>query len=360
MNTPKIMEYTAADKTAVSGRYRTTVVIPSYNGLRFLAPCMTALGWQSTADFETAVIDNGSSDGSTAWLRDWERQDPARRHLICLPGNLGFSAAVNAGIRYAAKAGSDYVILLNNDTKVHPDFVENLVKRMDLDKEKRIFALSSRMVKMADPSVMDDAGDQYTILGWQFQRGLDEPARDYNTPSRVFSACAGAAIYRTEAFAVTGMFDEKHFAYLEDMDISFRANLYGYRIYYEPSAVCEHVGSGTSGSKYNSFKVKLSARNSLYLLYKNLPLWMLILNLPALCCGFLIKQLYFLRKGFGSDYFCGLCEAFRTFHTLKRARTAEVPLLRFLTIELRMLSAACEYLSRLSRRYGHQKHQRTL
>ena len=185
----------------------------------------------------------------------------------------------------------EFTLLLNNDTKVRPDFIEALEKRMDQDSKGRIFALSSKMVKMHDPLEIDDAGDAYTLLGWQFQHGLGECAEKpvWNREAVVFSACAGAAMYRTALFRTVGLFDEHHFAYLEDIDVSYRAQLYGYRVLYCPMAVVEHVGSGTSGSKYNAFKVRLSARNSVYLLYKNMPALMLLVNVLPLLLGFLVS-----------------------------------------------------------------------
>ncbi len=104
----------------------------------------------------------------------------------------------------------------------------------------------------------------YSVLGWAFQRGVGRPEGLYKKSCRVFTACAGAAIYRREVFETIGYFDEMHFAYLEDIDVGYRAKLYGYDNVFCPEAVVYHVGSGTSGSKYNSFKVKLAARNNVY------------------------------------------------------------------------------------------------
>lgn len=331
---------------------KTTIVIPNYNGYAFLEDCMAALSAQSLQDFDTLVVDNGSSDESYTWLRSWQAAEPDRRHCIYISRNLGFPAAVNRGIEWAMQRGFQYVILLNNDTKADPDFVSFLVKAMDTDRRKKLFALSSRMIKMHDNQIMDDAGDQYTVFGWAFQRGLDERVSRWNTPSYVFSACGGAAIYRISALEKTGLFDERHFAYLEDLDISWRAQLYGYRIGYLPEAICQHVGSGTSGSKYNSFKVRLSARNSLYVLYKNMPPLQLLINAPALLAGILIKQIFFLRKGFGRDYFMGIVEGLKTMGQLKQANLKEVPVSRYLLVELKMISGSFEYLAKAIRKHN--------
>ena len=353
INKTRSFNEASTDDSAYSG-FRTVIVIPNYNGLRFLDECMKAIDAQTVDHFVTLVIDNGSGEEDTEWLKHWQEKDKVHRELILNKDNLGFSGAVNQGIRYAMEHKIEFTLLLNNDTKAAPDFVEILETRMDKDIKKKVFAISSKMVKMHDPSIMDDAGDQMTVLGWQFQRGLDEPSslQRWNTESEVFSACAGAAMYRTEHFEKVGLFDENHFAYLEDIDLCYRAQLYGFKVLYCPEALVHHVGSGTSGSKYNAFKVRLSARNSLYLLYKNLPLFMVILNILPILAGYLIKILFFTKKGFFKAYMEGIFEAFGKFKTLKRAKINEVPPMRYLTLELRLIASTFEYASRLMRRYS--------
>ena len=274
---------------------KTTIIIPNYNGLSFMEPCFEALDRQTTKDFKILVVDNGSTDGSVEWLK--EKQIPS----IFLPETTGFSGAVNVGIK---AADTPYVILLNNDTKVAPHYVEALERAMD--RSEKIFSVSSKMIQMYHPDLMDDAGDMYSVLGWAFQRGVGRPEKLYKKSCRVFTACAGAAIYRREVFETIGYFDEMHFAYLEDIDVGYRAQIYGYENWYCPRAVVWHVGSGTSGSRYNEFKVRHSSRNNVYMIYKNMPFLQIILNLPLLIPGFVVKWLFFVRKGFGKEYANGI------------------------------------------------------
>ena len=128
---------------------------------------------------------------------------------------------------------------------------------------------------------------------------------------QIFASCAGAAIYRKELFSRIGYFDEEHFAYLEDTDIGYRARILGYENWYAPEAVVYHVGSGTSGSRYNQFKTRYSSRNNIYMIYKNMPLWQIILNLPFLAAGFGIKILFFSLKGLGREYLAGIKNGFQ-------------------------------------------------
>ena len=227
---------------------KTTIIIPNYNGLSFMEPCFEALEKQTTKDFKILVVDNGSTDGSVEWLK--EREIPS----IFLPENTGFSGAVNVGIR---AADTPYVILLNNDTKVAPHYVEALERAMD--RSEKIFSVSSKMIQMYHPDLMDDAGDMYSVLGWAFQRGVGRPEKLYKKSCRVFTACAGAAIYRREVFETIGYFDEMHFAYLEDIDVGYRAKIYGYDNVFCPEAVVYHVGSGTSGSKQSLQNCRIGA-----------------------------------------------------------------------------------------------------
>lgn len=291
---------------------RTTIIIPNYNGLRFMEPCLESLKRQTVKDFKLLIVDNGSTDGSADWLR--ENHVPT----LFLPTNTGFSGAVNAGIR---ASDTPYVILLNNDTTVEPGYLEALEKA--IGRSDRIFSVSPCVVQMYAPELMDDAGDMYSVLGWAYQRGVGRPVKKYGGYREVFSACAAAAIYRRSVFEEMGDFDEKHFAYLEDIDVGYRAKLYGYENIYCPDAVVHHVGSGTSGSKYNEFKVRLAARNNVYLNYKNMRLWQLLWNFPFLLAGTAVKYGFFVKKGFGRVYLEGLFEGLKTARTCKR-----VPVMR--------------------------------
>lgn len=273
------------------------VVIPNYNGINYLAACLDSLRAQTVQGFPVVVVDNGSTDGSADFVREHYPEVTVCR----FEDNRGFCVAVNEGIRQTREP---YVILLNNDTVCDPTFVEALVGA--IREEKRCFSCAARMLKMRHPEQIDNAGDYYCALGWAFARGKGKPADRYLTRQEVFSACAGAAIYRREIFDEIGLFDEAHFAYLEDVDVAYRARIAGYRNYYIPEAVVRHVGSATSGSGYNEFKVRYSSQNSVYLIYKNMPWAQIVLNLPFLAAGFAVKIVFFARKGLLKQYVAGL------------------------------------------------------
>lgn len=281
---------------------KTAVVIPNYNGIRYYRGCLEALRVQTVMPDRIIVVDNASTDGSADAI---EKEFPEVR-LIRMSENTGFCGAVNAGIR--ASSGMDYCILLNNDTVADRRFTEELIRAIEVD--SRTFSCQAKMLKMENPGAIDDAGDYYCALGWAFARGKGEPAEKYRTAAPIFSSCAGAAIYSMKILSEIGLFDENHFAYLEDTDIGWRARIRGYNNVFAPRAHVLHVGSASSGSIYNLFKVKNTSRNSIYLIYKNMPLLQLIINLPFLVPGFTVKAVFFSAKGFGKEYLRGIGQGF--------------------------------------------------
>jgi GT2 family glycosyltransferase len=238
------------------------------------------------------------------------------------------------------------VLLLNNDPLVKPGFVDSLVKAMEESED--IFSVSAQMLSMEDESILDGAGDGYCILGWAYARGKGCPASKYAKKTEVFSACGGAAIYRKSILEEIGCFDENHFAYLEDVDIGYRARIYGYRSIYEPAAKVIHAGSGASGSRYNEFKTKLASANSAYVAIKNLPIVLLILNAPFLFLGFLVKACFFARKKMGilyiKGYFKGIKRGFskegRKHHVVFKGKN----LLNYLKLEVWQILGTIGYL----------------
>ncbi len=274
-----------------------TIIIPNYNGIKYLNVCLDSLERQTVKDFQVLLVDNGSTDGS---VEEVKKAYP-KVDIFPLDKNYGFCRAVNEGIRLSK---TSYVLLLNNDVEADSRFVEELLKA--IKKDDKIFSVASKMLQYDDREKIDGAGDLYCALGWAFALGKGRKEEAYGRDRKVFSACGGAAIYRREVFEVIGYFDELHFAYLEDVDVGYRAKIMGYENVYASKAIVYHVGSGFSGSRYNSFKVRLASRNSVYLIYKNMPTLQILLNLPFFLVGFGIKTLFFIIKGYGREYLSGI------------------------------------------------------
>ncbi|MEG0722436.1 MAG: glycosyltransferase family 2 protein, partial [Lachnospiraceae bacterium] len=280
------------------------------------------------------IVDNASTDGSVEYLRE----NHPELKVIVQAKNYGFSHAVNTGIR---SCSTPYVILLNNDTVVDPNFIKELL--VTIHRHKKVFSVSSKMIQLHHPELIDSAGDLYTLLGWGICRGVGRSIQNYTKSGTIFSACAGAAIYRRSFFQKIGFFDEAHFAYLEDIDIGYRAKIYGYQNLYCPTALVYHVGSGTSGSKYNDFKVGLSARNSIYLNYKNMPFLQLVINALPLLTGYIIKYFFFQKKGFAKAYQKGIYEGIHTLSACKKVPFSIKHLPHYFNIEWELLQNTFAY-----------------
>ena len=289
-----------------------SVVIPNYNGEKYLEKCLETLLLQTLLPEEIIIVDNASKDKSIDIIND---RFIDKVTLIKMKENHGFSVAVNEGIK---RNKSEFVVLLNNDTEVDRNWLEELY--ICISKDKSIFSCSSKMIRYDNRELIDDAGDEYTIFGWGKKRGDGASIAQYSNDEEIFSSCAGAAIYRASAFDEIGLFDEDFFAYLEDMDISYRARLHGYKNYYASKALVYHIGSATSGSRHNAFKVKLASRNNIFLIYKNMPFIQFLLNSLFILSGILIKYIYFITKGLGKDYISGVFEGIRDIKRVGKIR----------------------------------------
>jgi GT2 family glycosyltransferase len=282
---------------------RVTVVIPNWNGKKFLDVCLISLRNQSFGDFRTTIVDNGSVDGSVEYV---EQNFPEVR-VLALVENRGFSAGVNVGIR---DARSEYVALLNNDTEVDPGWIETLVRAAEAHPEAGLFA--SKLVDFHDRRLLDGAGDALRRSGLPYRLGHAEMDRgQYDEPAFVFGACAAAALYRRGMFEEIGLFDEDFFAYCEDGDLSFRAQLAGYRCLYVPGSVVYHMGSASTGGKRSLMATRLGTQNSLSLLVKNLPAPLVFRSLPFVLAGQLSRLLVTAATSTLGAHFRGLGGALR-------------------------------------------------
>ena len=310
-----------------------TVIIPHYNGKHYLKECLDSIKNQGIS-LEVIIVDNGSQDRSQEYIKE----SYSEFTLIENRENLGFAVAVNQGIN-ASKG--DYIFLLNNDVKLGPKCIDNLIKC--LEEDEKIFSAASCMMQYEDKSKLDDAGDEYNLLGWTKKAGEGKSPQKYPEKRDIFSSCAGAALYRRSILEEIRCFDEKFFAYMEDVDLGYRARIQGYRNVYCPEAVVYHHGSRTTGSRYNQFKIRLAARNNIYVPYKNMPWPQLLLNSHFLILGFLTKYLFFSKKKQGKYYLEGVKEGLNSLDKIQKVRYQRENLVNYLKIEWTLIKNTLKF-----------------
>ncbi|NDC96143.1 glycosyltransferase family 2 protein [bacterium] len=242
---------------------KTMVVIPNWNGEDLLTECLDSLLAQ-TIKTTIVVVDNGSIDGSVILI---EQKYPSV-HLIKLPNNTGFAGGVNTGIRYALKNGADAVALFNNDAVADNNWLKTLIDTLN---EDPTIGIATCKLLHTDKTHFDSAGDYYNVWGLPLPRGRGKKdTGQYNKRELVFSASGGASLYRSKMLHQIGVFDERFFAYYEDVDMGFRAQLAGWLVCYNPQSVAYHQISATS-SKLGLF-ARYHATKNFYILYlKNMP-----------------------------------------------------------------------------------------
>lgn len=318
---------------------KVSVVTPNYNGIKFLESFFNSLNEDSECIGEVIIIDNASSDGSTEYIKNNTFKFPVK--LIENSENKGFAPAVNQGIK---QAKYDYIFSLNNDTEVKKGSIKKLLELISSD--KNIFSVQAKMLQYNNKNLIDDVGDEYNLLAWTKKTGENHNSDEYGKVREIFSSCAGAAMYNKTILNELGLFDDEFFAYMEDVDLALRANINGYKNLLCPEAVVYHIGSATSGSRYNEFKVKLAARNNVWVVYKNIPIPLKIINFIFLFIGFFIKYLFFLKKGFGSTYLSGIKEGLSSRGKISKVDFNSKNTINYFKIEYRLIINTIKFLKK--------------
>jgi GT2 family glycosyltransferase len=239
-----------------------SVIIVNWNGKEFLSQCLNSLRQQVYQPLTIRLVDNGSTDGSVEFVRD----NYPEVEVLALHENSGFSLANNIAL---GTVHTEYIALLNNDAVAHPQWLRRLVEALDEHPEAGFAA--SKMLFYDDPQRIDRAGDAYTRAGTGSLRGRGESARKYNSKEWIFGACAGAALYRRRMLDEIGLFDEDFFLLYEDVDLSFRAQLKGFKCLYVPEAIVFHKASST---------IVADSQVSVYFSHRNLE-WVYLQNMPT-------------------------------------------------------------------------------
>lgn len=273
-------------------KIQVSIIIPNWNGADLLEKCLPSIFFQTYKNFELIVVDNGSTDGSVEYI---QKNYPTTQ-IIELQKNIGFSPAVNLGIK---KAVGKYIVLINNDTELDKNCIHYLIKAVESQKSGFVAA---KMLQFYDHSKIDSAGDYIDIVGHADNIGRDQKdSQEFNQPHELFLATGGGSLFIKELFDQVGLFDDDYFAYMEDVDLCLRAQLQGFKGWYEPKAVIYHIHKATS-SKNRAFLEYVQFRNMTQTIIKDFPTallaqnfnWLKILLVNLNTVGFLATQGYLM------------------------------------------------------------------
>jgi GT2 family glycosyltransferase len=294
---------------------RIGVVIVNWNAGSLLPRCLMAVHEQTRPADRLIVVDNASTDGSCDAIPGIY----PTAEVIRLERNLGFAAAVNVG--WQAASDCEWIALLNPDAFPEPSWLARLVEAAVAEPAFACFASELRMA--GDPRLLDGAGDVYHVSGLSWRRGHQRPLASLDAvPREVFSPCAAAALYRRDALAAVGGFDESLFCYFEDIDLGFRLRLEGHRCLYVPGAVVHHVGSALSGRR-SAFTVYHGHRNLVWVFFKNMPPRLLWRYLPQHLALNLASLAWYALAGQGGTIVRAKWDAVRGLPRVFRERRAQ-------------------------------------
>ncbi len=288
---------------------KTATIIPNWNGQDYLTACIDSLLKQTT-EHTIIVVENGSVDKSDEILAGYGKKIVVLKQQI----NLGFAGGVNVGIKYAIENNYDFVALFNNDAIADKDWLREMLG--SFNKSPDIMIATPAILK-ADKKQLDALGTSYSIFGAPFPRFRNQKFDEISAePEYVFGGAGGASLYKVELFKEVGLFDEDFFAYYEEDDINFRAQLMGYKVITVPSSKVYHAIGGTSG-KIRGFTAKQTAQNFWYLYTKNMPGWLYFKYLPLASFWYILMFINRTMNGlfvyFMKGFFTSLVHLPKTF-----------------------------------------------
>lgn len=246
---------------------RVAVVVVNYKGIEDTLQCLESLEKQTLKNIHVVVVENGSNDSSADKIKKIGVTYKRDIQILYNQKNLGFAGGVNTGIRWALERSFNGIALLNNDAIVRPDWLEELVKAYSKQKA----GITTGLLLHEDGKTIDSTGDWYSSWGLPFPRNRNDKTESAPKAEFVFSGSGGGSLYDPAMLREIGMFDETLFAYYEDIDLSFRAQLAGWKVYYTPKAVAYHKQGATSSRMPGGFTVLQTFKNLPVVFLKNVP-----------------------------------------------------------------------------------------
>lgn len=263
-----------------------SLLIVTYNSSDTIKECLESLEEQVYRDFEIILVDNNSKDNTIAIVNEFRGKTSIPLKTQYLDFNAGFCQGNNIGYKNAV---GNFIALLNPDAKADYDWLLRLASVMERNDEVGICA--SKVLSW-DGRMIDSAGDILLSTFRAFKRGDGQNSDEFNTPAPIFSACGAGAVYRRKMIDQIGFFDEDFFLQCEDTDLSFRGQLAGWKVFYEPSAKIYHKVN-SSIRKASELSVYYTQRNIEFVRLKNVPLSILLRFIPQIILGLIVDFLYF-------------------------------------------------------------------
>jgi GT2 family glycosyltransferase len=273
-----------------------SVLIVNYNGVAHLEECLSSVVSQDFRDFEIVLVDNGSADGSAAFVRD---RFPDVR-LVESGVNLGFAGGNNLGLTHCR---GEFVFFLNNDTRLESGALRNLAAGLAEFPAVRAFACL--MLTYRNPAVVDNAGETFYTTGL-IVAFAGYPASQFSAVREVNGACGGAAVYARSLLDEIGAFDEVFFLLHEDTDLSLRTRRYGERILFLPGVRVLHKGSASIGGSLSATAVYFASRNMVPLFIKNFPVVTILKLSPGIAFSLFVRLVQATRRGLLRVFLKGL------------------------------------------------------
>jgi GT2 family glycosyltransferase len=284
-----------------------TIIVPALRRPDLTERCLDSLAAQQATGIEIVVVENEAQPDTIFQLSKLPRSFPFPVRQILLEKNLGTTDSIN---RALAETSSEFVLLLNNDVELEPQFTALLAEK--LQSEVQLAFATGKLLSARERTRLDGAGDALLLGGGSYRLGHhDVDAGQFDAPAEVFAGCGAATLYRRNALEQVGGLDGDFFAYLDDIDLAFRLQLCGWKGTYMPKAVAYHVGSATLGEAMHPRIVRWMTRNQLLLLWKNYPGGVLLRLLPRMWAYQLLWFAMILRRRRLFSYAYGLFDVLR-------------------------------------------------
>ena len=292
----------------MSRKSNTAIIVLNWNGADDTLACVTSLLNQHPSVPDIIIVDNNSQDDSVVRIQNFIANHASEAiRLIANPVNSGFSGGINVGFRVALKESYSFIGTLNPDATADISWVASLLGELETHPDTGI---ATGIMMRTNKKTLDTTGELFSIWGLPGPRGRDQPIDNAPTqPEYIFGSTGGGFIARNGLLRKIGLFDERFFMYFEDVDLSFRTQLAGYRVRYTPRAIAYHKVSESTNKVpglaiYNTFK------NLPMLITKNVPFRLLPIVAPRFAVLYCLILGSAIRKGAGLPALRGLVHSF--------------------------------------------------